>query len=92
MYFYVGFPQANERFEILKLHANRFDSRYSQGDNYFPLTQQQWGILLSRTQNFTGAELQALVEITNIKFLQTQRFCWLYAFKSRFFLQGVSSL
>ena len=60
--FYVGFPQANERFEILKLHANRVDSRYSQGDNYFPLTQQQWGILLSRTQNFTGAELQALVE------------------------------
>ncbi len=60
--FYVGFPQAIERFEILKLHANRFDSRYSQGDNYFPLTQQQWAILLNRTQNFTGAELQALVE------------------------------
>ncbi len=60
--FYVGFPQASERFEILKLHANRFDSRYSQGDDYYPLTQQQWAILLNRTQNFTGAELQALVE------------------------------
>lgn len=60
--FYVGFPQAIERFEILKLHANRFDSRYGNGDNYFPLTQQQWAILLNRTQNFTGAELQALVE------------------------------
>ncbi|MEL4898113.1 ATP-binding protein, partial [Crocosphaera sp. Alani8] len=60
--FYVGFPQAIERFEILKLHANRFDSRYSQGELYFPLTQQQWAILLNRTQNFTGAELQALVE------------------------------
>lgn len=61
--FYVGFPQAIERFQILKLQAARFDSRYSQGDDYSPLTQQQWSILLSRTQNFTGAELQALVEI-----------------------------
>ncbi|MEM8778718.1 MAG: AAA family ATPase [Cyanobacteria bacterium P01_G01_bin.49] len=61
--FYVGFPQAIERFEILKLHAARFDSRYRDQGNYGPLSQQQWGILLSRTQNFTGAELQALVEL-----------------------------
>jgi ATP-dependent 26S proteasome regulatory subunit len=74
--FYVGFPQANERFEILSLHASRFDSRYSHGDNYGPLTQQQWGLLLGRTQNFTGAELQALVEI---------------AAKNKFY-QGVDSL
>ena len=61
--FYVGFPQAIERFQILKLHANRFDSRYTHGDDYFPLSQQQWAILLGRTQNFTGAELQAVVEL-----------------------------
>ncbi|MGH2413074.1 MAG: ATP-binding protein, partial [Microcystaceae cyanobacterium] len=58
--FYVGFPQAIERKEILQLHASRFDSRYREEDG--PLTQREWRILLARTQNFTGAELSSVVE------------------------------
>ncbi len=59
--FYVGFPQAYSRFEILSLHAARFDSRYGHG--YGPLSRQQWNRILAQTQHFTGAELEAIVEI-----------------------------
>lgn len=56
--FYVGFPQAIERQEIVKLHASRFDSTYSFGDR---LSTQDWQIFLNQTHNYTGAELQAIV-------------------------------
>jgi SpoVK/Ycf46/Vps4 family AAA+-type ATPase len=58
--FYVGFPTAIERKQILQLHASRFDGRYKDGDG--PLTQQEWKILLGKTVNCTGAELARLVE------------------------------
>ncbi|HEY9611292.1 AAA family ATPase, partial [Allocoleopsis sp.] len=45
--FYVGFPTAIERKQILQLHASRFDERYKDGDS--PLTQQEWKILLGKT-------------------------------------------
>lgn len=60
--FYVGFPQAFERKEILQLHASRFDERYKHGDG--PLTQSEWKILLGKTVNCTGAELSRIVEKT----------------------------
>ena len=57
--FYVGFPQANERVEILKIHCSRFDRRWQQEP---PLSFEQWVALLQKTQNTTGAELRAMVE------------------------------
>ena len=58
--FWVGFPQAIERKEILTLHLSRFDSRYS--SNSDPLTNKQWRIILNKTVNCTGAELARIVE------------------------------
>ncbi|RUS94185.1 hypothetical protein DSM106972_094440 [Dulcicalothrix desertica PCC 7102] len=57
--FYVGFPQAIERKEILTMHLARFDKRYSQDD---PLTEKEWRIILNKTLNCTGAELARIVE------------------------------
>jgi SpoVK/Ycf46/Vps4 family AAA+-type ATPase len=58
--YYVGFPQAIERKEILHLHLARFDPRYRDGGN--PLSESQWRILLGKTINCTGAELSRMVE------------------------------
>lgn len=57
--FYVGFPSAIERQEILQLHAAQYDARYGVEDG--PLTQRDWRILLNKTRKFTGAELQDIV-------------------------------
>ena len=57
--FYVGFPQAIERKQIIELHAARFDRRFK---NSSPLSEKEWKILLSRTLNFVGAELAGMVE------------------------------
>ncbi len=57
--FYVGFPQAIERREILTMHLARFDARYKNGD---VLTQKEWRIILNKTVNCTGAELARIVE------------------------------
>ncbi|MFB2838003.1 AAA family ATPase [Floridanema evergladense] len=59
--FYVGLPQAIERKEIIQLHASRYDSRYAQKDG--PLTESEWRTLLNNsTVNFSGGELEAVVE------------------------------
>ncbi|MBD2185902.1 AAA family ATPase [Aerosakkonema funiforme] len=59
--FYVGLPQAIERKEIIQLHASRYDSRYDQKDG--PLTESEWRTLLNTsTVNFSGGELEAIVE------------------------------
>ncbi len=57
--FYVGFPQAYERKEILMMHLARFDKRYENSD---VLTQKEWRIILNNTVNCTGAELARMVE------------------------------
>ncbi|MEO0843550.1 MAG: AAA family ATPase [Cyanobacteria bacterium J06643_5] len=57
--FYVGFPQAYERKEILMMHLARFDQRYKDSD---VLTQKEWRIILNNTVNCTGAELARMVE------------------------------
>ena len=57
--FYVGFPQAYERKEILMMHLARFDKRYKDSD---VLTQKEWRIILNKTVNCTGAELARMVE------------------------------
>jgi ATP-dependent 26S proteasome regulatory subunit len=58
--FYVGFPTAIERKQIITLHASRFDERYHCVDS--PLSEAQWRILLGKTVNCTGAELARMVE------------------------------
>ena len=57
--FWVGFPQAIERKEILTMHLSRFDPRYK---NSNPLTDKEWRIILNKTVNCTGAELARCVE------------------------------
>ena len=57
--FYVGFPQAHERKEILMMHLTRFDARYKNND---VLTEKEWRIILNKTVNCTGAELARMVE------------------------------
>jgi hypothetical protein len=58
--FYVGFPPAGERKEILHLHLARFDERYKKGGD--PLDIKQWCAILNSTINMTGAELSTMVE------------------------------
>jgi hypothetical protein len=58
--FYVGFPQAGERKDILHLHLARFDERYRNGGD--PLSTKEWRIVLNKTVNMTGAELSTMVE------------------------------
>jgi MoxR-like ATPase len=58
--YYVGFPQAIERKEILHLHLARFDPRYRDGAD--PLSESEWRIILGKTINCTGAELSRMVE------------------------------
>jgi SpoVK/Ycf46/Vps4 family AAA+-type ATPase len=58
--FYVGFPQAIERQEILMMHLASFDERYRNGSN--PLTEKEWRIILNKTLNCTGVELARMVE------------------------------
>ncbi|MFB2897810.1 AAA family ATPase [Aerosakkonemataceae cyanobacterium BLCC-F50] len=57
--FYLGFPQAIERKEIIQLHAARFDERYLVANE--PLDESEWRILLNKTVNCTGAELEQMV-------------------------------
>ena len=57
--FYVGFPQAIERKEILMMHLAAFDARYKNSD---VLTQKEWRIVLNKTVNCTGAELAQMVQ------------------------------
>ena len=57
--FYVGFPQAIERKEILMMHLGRFDKRYESGE---VLNEKEWRIILNKTVNCTGAELTRMVE------------------------------
>ena len=59
--FYVGLPQAIERKEIIRLHALRYDSRYGEAEE--PLSENEWRMLLTTaTVNYSGSELEALVE------------------------------
>ncbi|MDY6899972.1 MAG: AAA family ATPase, partial [Cyanobacteriota bacterium] len=69
--FYVGFPQAIERKEILIMHLAKFDNRYKNGD---VLTEKEWRIVLNKTVNCTGAELAQIVQkAARSKFHQGQK-------------------
>jgi hypothetical protein len=57
--FYVGFPDARERQQILQLHCARFDQRYeaTTASPYGPLTQADWVAIIEATDRYVGAEL-----------------------------------
>lgn len=59
--FYVGFPQSNERKEIFQLHVGKFDLRWK-NDKTCPLSHSEWMVLLGKSINCTGAEIQACAE------------------------------
>lgn len=54
--FYVDFPGADERKQILQLHCARFDTRYAESE-YGPLTIEEWLTIVEATNKYTGAEL-----------------------------------
>jgi adenylate kinase family enzyme len=59
--FWVGFPQNNEKYEILMMYAAKYDLAYKK--EFGRMTQEEWITLMSLTNNYTGSELKLLVEI-----------------------------
>ena len=69
--FYVDFPKAAERKEILQLHLARFDSAYKTGHGR--LTDREWFSILERTEKCTGAELaQMAIEAATYQFYRLE--------------------
>ncbi len=58
--FWVGFPQNNEKYEILSLYAGIYDLKYK--EEFGRMTHEEWMVLMNHTTNFTGSELKLLVE------------------------------
>lgn len=58
--FWIGFPNETERYEIVRLYANKYDKAFK--TTYGRLERGQWLDLLNTTDKFTGAELKALVD------------------------------
>lgn len=58
--FWIGFPNETERYEIVRLYANKYDKAFQ--TTYGRLERGQWLDLLNTTDKFTGAELKALVD------------------------------
>jgi ATP-dependent 26S proteasome regulatory subunit len=58
--FWIGFPNENERYEIIKLYANKYDQEYK--STYGRLDRSEWLSILKATDKFTGAELKSLVD------------------------------
>lgn len=61
--FYVGFPHATERLQIIKLYAKKYDRRYHNSELAGVLGDEEWEDLLEKTENLSGAELAMLVQI-----------------------------
>ncbi|MEM7580375.1 MAG: AAA family ATPase [Cyanobacteria bacterium P01_A01_bin.80] len=57
--FYVGFPQAIERKEILTIYLAQYDKRYRKKTSL--LSEKEWKLLLNKTLHCTGAELATIV-------------------------------
>jgi ATPase family associated with various cellular activities (AAA) len=58
--FWVGFPNETERYEIIRLYANKYDKAFK--TTYGRLDRVEWLNLLNTTDKFTGAELKSLVD------------------------------
>lgn len=60
--YYIGFPNYAERRDILRLYARRFDRRYADNIPDF-ISRNQWNRVLYATNNFSGSELAATIDI-----------------------------
>jgi hypothetical protein len=72
--FYVGFPDAKERQQILQLHCARFDSRFIPTPDrpYGALSREDWVAIIEATHKYVGAELaQIAVEAAKAKYYQS---------------------
>ncbi len=72
--FYVGFPDAKERQQILQLHCARFDPRFvpSPDRPYGALSCEDWVAIIEATHKYVGAELaQIAVEAAKAKYYQS---------------------
>jgi Cdc6-like AAA superfamily ATPase len=58
--FWIGFPNETERYEIVRLYANKYDKAFK--TTYGRLDRIEWLNILNTTDKFTGAELKALVD------------------------------
>jgi ATPase family associated with various cellular activities (AAA) len=58
--FWVGFPQNNEKYEIISLYAGIYDPIYQEA--FGRMSHEEWITLMNLTPNFTGSELKLLVE------------------------------
>lgn len=60
--YYIGFPNYAERRDILRLYARRFDRRYAEDIPDF-ISRNKWNGILYATNNFSGSELAAVIDI-----------------------------
>jgi MoxR-like ATPase len=60
--YYIGFPNYAERRDILRLYACKFDRRYSNDVDDF-IARNDWARILYATNNFSGSELAAVIDI-----------------------------
>jgi hypothetical protein len=72
--FYVGFPDAKERQQILQLHCARFDPRFIPTPDrpYGALSSFDWVAIIEATDKYVGAELaQIAVEAAKHRYYQS---------------------
>jgi ATP-dependent 26S proteasome regulatory subunit len=70
--FYVDFPSADERKQILQLHCARFDKRYAQSE-HGAMSIEEWLTIIEATNKYTGAELaQMAIVAAKMQFYKGQ--------------------
>ena len=80
--FWIGFPNETERYEIIRLYANKYDKAFK--TTYGRLERGEWLNILNNTDKFTGAELKELVDrAAKLEFYD--RLAWIEL------LQGIAS-
>jgi ATP-dependent 26S proteasome regulatory subunit len=60
--YWVGFPENNEKFDIIRLYGSKYDQVFRDDENC-GLTDEEWFALLNTSYNYTGADLKLSVEI-----------------------------
>jgi SpoVK/Ycf46/Vps4 family AAA+-type ATPase len=68
--FYVDFPGADERKQILQLHCARFDRRFAESA-LGPLSAEDWESIIEETDKYTGAELAQMAIVAAKSYFYT---------------------
>jgi ATPase family associated with various cellular activities (AAA) len=69
--FYVDFPGADERKQILQLHCARFDRRFAESA-LGPLSAEDWESIIEETDKYTGAELAQMAIVAAKSYFYTK--------------------